>query len=100
MGTNTNAVVTYDVYISLVESDDRIRPGMSATTTIQTDAKVGVLLVPNIGLKKDANEITVEVQDGAASIPKTVRIGVKNSLQSEVLSGLSEGEKILIPKSK
>lgn len=100
VGTNTNAVVTYDVYISLVESDDRIRPGMSATATIQTDAKVGVLLVPNIGLKKEANEITVEVQNGTASIRKTVRIGVKNSLQSEVLSGLSEGEKILIPKSK
>ncbi|MBP7774551.1 HlyD family efflux transporter periplasmic adaptor subunit [Candidatus Woesebacteria bacterium] len=100
VGTNTNAVVTYDVYISLVESDDRIRPGMSATATIQTDAKTGVLLVPNIGLKKDANEITVEVQDGTSSTPKTVRIGVKNSLQSEVLSGLSEGEKILIPKSK
>ncbi len=100
VGTNTNAVVTYDVYISLVESDDRIRPGMSATATIQTDKKVGVLLVPNIGLKKEANEITVEVQDGTSSITKAVRIGVKNSLQSEVLSGLSEGEKILIPKSK
>jgi HlyD family secretion protein len=100
VGTNTNAVVTYDTYIEVIESDERMRPGMSATVTITTDPKKGVLLVPNTGLTKENNDITVQVQKGRSSVSKIVKIGVKNTSQSEVLSGLSEGEKIIIPKSK
>lgn len=100
VGTKNNAIVTYDTFITMSDLDPRVRPGMSATVTIQRDAKSGVLIVPNIGLTKDNDEIQVQIKTGSSITKKSVGIGIKNSTQSEVISGLTEGDIILLPKAK
>lgn len=100
VGVNANAVVTYNAYITLSSNDERIRPTMTATVTIQTDPKQNVLIVPNNALRSINNKPSILVPNGADSTPKEVKIGTKNSTESEIISGASEGDKILVPKSK
>jgi len=100
IGENINAVVTYSTYVTLEKNDERIRSAMTATVTINTETKKDVLLIPNTSLKRNDGEESVEVlRNGKKNIQK-VTIGIKNEAESEVLTGLSEGDTIFIPTSK
>src|SRR5450755_906861 len=49
--TAGQTVVTYQAVISVDNNDRLLRPGMTATATITTDERKGVLLVPNAALR-------------------------------------------------
>ena len=44
-------VVTYEALLQVVNDELRLRPGMTATVTINTDERAGVLTVPNAALR-------------------------------------------------
>lgn len=44
-------VVTYEALLSVKNDELLLRPGMTATATVQTDTRKGVLLVPNAALR-------------------------------------------------
>jgi HlyD family secretion protein len=47
----SNSVVTYPVWINVPNDDLRLRPSMTATLEIVTDAATGVVRVPNLALR-------------------------------------------------
>lgn len=49
--TAGQTVVTYQAVLSVDNSESLLRPGMTATATITTDERKGVLLVPNAALR-------------------------------------------------
>jgi HlyD family secretion protein len=49
--TAGQTVVTYQAVLSVDNNDRLLRPGMTATATITTDERKGVLLVPNAALR-------------------------------------------------
>ena len=49
--TTGQTVVTYQAVLSVDNSERLLRPGMTATATITTDERKGVLLVPNAALR-------------------------------------------------
>ena len=49
--TSTDNVITYTTYLSVVNPDLMLRPGMTATVTIETARRDKVLLVPNTALR-------------------------------------------------
>lgn len=112
LGTVTQGVVTYDAKIDFDTQDARVKPGMSVSTEIITDVKSDVLTVPNSAIKTDNNGATyVEVldpslvpasmtQSGSVSLvtvplQKTVQIGASNDTDTEILTGLNEGDQII-----
>lgn len=96
VGTVSQGVVNYNAKITLDSSDARIKPGMSASATITTATKDNVLTVP-VGAIKIQNEASyVQVLKNGVPTNVSVTLGVSNDTDSEVVSGLSEGEKIII----
>jgi len=107
VGTIDQGVVNYEVKIAFDTQDSRIKSGMSANASIVTDLKPDVLIVPNAAIKIQNNSHYVETVDkkisttsqgvtlSAASIKKPVEIGVADDLNTEIISGLQEGEKII-----
>ncbi len=73
-------------------------PGMSASVIIQVKQASNVLLVPDTALKRQGNETVAEVQqpDGTTKTV-TVQTGLSDGTNTEITSGLSEGEKVIIP---
>ncbi len=76
-----------------------LRPGMAANLSITSLSRTNVLLVPNrtletIGLRK---YVTRPRSDGTLDkIP--VEVGLSNPDQSEIISGLNEGDQVVIPQ--
>ncbi len=112
IGTVSQGVVTYTVKISFDTQNDRIKPGMSVSAAIITEAKPGVILVPNSAVKSQGGMSYVEIIDGndkslalAASASgailqnsprrQQIKIGAASDEFTEILSGLSEGDLIV-----
>ncbi len=96
-GVNTQGVVTFDVYIALDVIDDSLRSSMSAAATIVTEVAKDALLVPNASVQSDGDGgYYVQVLD-ASGVPQkvTVEVGLMSATQTQILSGLSEGDEVV-----
>jgi RND family efflux transporter MFP subunit len=95
-GTVSQGVVSYNVKIAFDSNDERIKPGMSISTSIIIDSVENVLVVSSSLIKTQKNQNYVEVMLDNGSIEKrTVETGITNDILTEIKSGLSEGEKIV-----
>jgi len=109
IGTVSQGVVTYNVKINFDTSDSRVKPGMSVSASIITDVKQDVLTVPNSAIKSSGNQSYVQVLDapdpevaGTTGVtskiaPRQVPVqtGLSNDTDTEIVSGLNEGDKII-----
>ncbi len=95
VGSITNNVTTYPVIIQLDTRSDQILPNMAATANIIIDSKSDVLIVPSQA---------IEYQDGQASVTLIrnhreqnvpVETGIFNDTQTEIISGLKEGDLVI-----
>ncbi|MBN2821736.1 MAG: efflux RND transporter periplasmic adaptor subunit [Coriobacteriia bacterium] len=96
-GVNNQGVVTFDVYIALDVIDDALRSSMSAAATIVTEVAKDALLVPNASVQSDGDGgYYVQVLD-ASGVPQkvTVEVGLMSATQTQILSGLSEGDEVV-----
>ncbi len=97
-GTVTQGVVTFDVWLALDVSDSRLRPGMSAAASIVTLIARDALLVPNAAVKDNTDGTSyVEVlrDDATGPVKVTVETGISSSTQTQITSGLKEGDKVV-----
>ena len=102
--TSTSGVVTYLVTINI--DDDaaaNLRPGMSASAGITVDELDGVLIVPNwaVRLNRDTGEAFVLIRRADGAIEEVVvETGLRNEQFSEVLTGLSEGDVVVLTNER
>ncbi len=73
-----------------------IRPGMNADVTIVTAARDAVLLIPEAALRTvgDRSFVVVETDDGTEE--REVELGYRGSGRVEIVSGLTEGERVVL----
>jgi HlyD family secretion protein len=80
-----------------VPEGSELKAGMSATVNIVTNERSGVLLVPNRAIKQDSQgKPVVNVMVNGEIKEKAVVIGITDSSQTEIVSGLSEGDTVVI----
>lgn len=101
--TIQNGVITYDVTVALVAHDLPLKPDMTASVVIETGRLSGVLLVPSEAVKTGTKGVTVNVltaKDGKPSIEaRKVTLGGNDGVNTEILSGLKDGETIVLAGS-
>lgn len=76
--------------------DRAVAVGQSITVAVPTDAPREVLSVPKDALTQAANGWSVFVDEDGAATPRTVQIGVAMGDRFEVLSGLQEGDFVVV----
>lgn len=97
VGTPMGGVVEYTVRISLLDSDERIKPGMTAAVNIIVEEKEDVFVIPNDAIVSiDGQEhVYIERGGGYESVP--VSLGSYSDFYSEVIEAdIDEGELIVI----
>lgn len=96
VGTISQGVVTYAVKISFDAQDDRVKPGMSVSASIITDVRQDALLIPSSAIKSKGTTKTVDLYINGT--PKTVNVetGISNDTKTEIISGLNEGDSIVV----
>ncbi len=95
-------VIYYTVTFVLEGQDERLREGMSADIDVMISERDQVLAVPYRALGREGGRTYVEVaQSSILSERRFIEIGVEgDDGLTEVLSGLREGEQIIVSKSK
>ena len=103
--TSSSNSTSYTVIVDVDNQDLRLKPGMTATMTIYTQDKKGVLLVPNEALRftPSINKQTYEntgvwkVVRGQEPKRVDVSIGIIATKKTEITAGdLQEGDRIII----
>ena len=113
VGTVSQGVVNYTVKITFAGEDERVKPGMSVSAAVITQAKQNVLTVPSSAVKVSGNVQYAEVlavpsanmraensADGVLSeVPPervAVETGIASDIETEILSGLAEGDMVVV----
>lgn len=101
MGVTNSNVVTFEVKIEVDPSGiDLLRPEMTANVDIQADRRSDVLVLPNELIQFGRNGYFVTVDDGQSSgTRREIEPGITDGLNTEIVSGLEEGEKVLMPQT-
>lgn len=99
-GTALTGTMSYYVTIGLDSSDKRIKEGMSVHATIATQEKKDVLSVPNSAVHAENGQSAVTLVD-ASGQQRTVTFaaGLVGADRTEVVSGLSDGDQVVVPAS-
>ncbi|MFH0873345.1 MAG: efflux RND transporter periplasmic adaptor subunit [Candidatus Komeilibacteria bacterium] len=109
LGTVSQGVVSYTVKIAFDTQDDRVKSGMSSSAAIVNAMSQDVLTVPNGAIKTSGSTSYVEMFDSpladstgsqgalSATAPKqvTVEIGLADDTNTEITSGLNEGDQVV-----
>lgn len=91
---NSEAVYYY-ANVVVDNSDGSLRIGMTTQGRIVIAEKNDVLLVPTTALKRRGQETYVQVLENGKAVEKVVQTGLADSLNTEILSGLKEGENVI-----
>jgi HlyD family secretion protein len=122
-GTSTNGVTTYPVIVQ-IDKADNLKSGMNANAKILIEQRNDVLYVPIQAVTKRAGKSFVSVRTGAQEVEgksniknsttaavqkntkqsqlgnvemRPVEIGINNEEYIEILSGVKEGEVVILP---
>lgn len=97
VGTNRSGVVSFAAKVELKTPDERVRPGMTTTTTIVINALEDVLSVPNRAIRFQDGERVVYKRQSEGIIPVQVSLGASSETHSQVLEGdLQPGDVIIL----
>ncbi len=114
VGSASSGVVSYGLEIAFDTDDDSVKSGMSVSATIITNAKSDVLILPSTAVKSnddstyyvqvlskeydltDKTNSIKGVTSATAPTTKTVTIGLADDTNTEIASGLSEGDQVVV----
>jgi macrolide-specific efflux system membrane fusion protein len=90
-------VVNYIVTFAITDFQGKtLRPEMTANVTIFLAARKNVLAVPTAAVVREQGERYVTVLDGDRTERRKIKAGWKDNGYTEITSGVSEGEKVII----
>jgi len=100
MGVEKDNVTTFEVRVSIDNPGGELKANMTANAEIILDEHKGVLMVPeNAVIYDNQKNASVQVpdkskKDGWRKVP--VAVGISNGSVTEVLSGLKEGDQVVL----
>jgi RND family efflux transporter MFP subunit len=99
VGTIQAGVVSYDTTITLENPIEELRDGMTATAEVIIERRDDVLLIPNRAIRGTWENPKVLVLVDGQSEEREITLGLTDGINTEVLSGLGEEEKVVLPAS-
>jgi HlyD family secretion protein len=101
MGKELNNVTTFEVRVSISNQQGKLLANMTANAEIVLEERKNVLLIPEAALVYDKDKnVSVQRLDptvklGWRKLP--LKIGISNGQRAEVLEGLKESDKLVLP---
>ncbi|HEX2948795.1 MAG TPA: efflux RND transporter periplasmic adaptor subunit [Armatimonadota bacterium] len=89
-------VTSIPVTVEIDAPDLRLKPGMNATCDFITDRRTDVLTVPSAVVKASHGESTVMVMKHGKPVATKVQAGLSDDSNTEIVSGLKEGDVIVV----
>jgi HlyD family secretion protein len=100
LGVEKDNVTTFEVRVSIDNARGELKANMTANAEILLDEHKGVLTVPENAVMYDGQKnATVEIPDKGQKEGKrkvAVKVGLSNGSVTELLSGLKEGDQVVL----
>ncbi len=100
IGTESQGLVTYKVTIDLGNPDLPIKVDMTASVKMIVAEREDALLVLARAVRRDSQGKYVEILEGAELKRVSVQIGLSDEAYVEILSGLEEGEEVVVKRPR
>lgn len=101
MGTEKDNVTTFEVRVSIDNPGNELKANMTANAEIVLEEHPDSLIVPEAALTYDANrQAHVDLFDPDEKTSRRrvpVKVGVSNGTRAQILEGLDEGQKVILP---
>jgi multidrug efflux pump subunit AcrA (membrane-fusion protein) len=94
--SSTSGVVAFPIVVRVSGHPSGVYAGAAATMTITTKHVSNVLEIPTLAVTYTGSTASVVVQQGGSTVKRTVTIGTTYGLESQVLSGVTAGEKVRV----
>ncbi len=99
MGAGMTDAINFSVTVEIVEVDERLFPGMSATCEITVDSKDSVVIIPYpaLGRKRiegEERDVALVYREGKVDLTP-IKLGLTGEDGAEIIDGLSVGDTIL-----
>jgi HlyD family secretion protein len=97
--TTTQGVITYEVtaVLTVLPNSPKPAPGMNANAQLTTASKADILVVPPRALRRRGSEQIVDVKRDGIVTEQVVTTGVSDNNNVEIVSGLVEGDVVILP---
>lgn len=95
LGSTSSNVTTYPAVIALDTLSPELLGNMAAQVNIITDTKDQALLVPNSAVQNQNGTYSVQVMRDGQPTTVDVTIGLASDTQTEITSGLNEGDQVI-----
>lgn len=94
-------VVYYAVLIDVDSPEGLLKPTMTARVSLHIGERNNVIVVPTLAIRDNRGQRFVQVLRKGQSEPEAVKIttGMSSEDRIEVISGLSEGDTVVLPQS-
>jgi len=101
IGVEKDNVTTFEVEVSIDNPGQQLKANMTANAEVILEEKADTLVVPEAAISYDEKKAAfVEVADPAADTGRRkvpVKVGIGNGTRTEVLEGLTAGQKVVLP---
>ena len=94
--STSNSAVYYYANIIVENPNQILRIGMTTENNIKIANAQNVLSVPNMAIQTQNGKTFVKVLNNNQPEQREVEIGVQNDYQTEIKSGVAEGEKVIV----
>jgi HlyD family secretion protein len=100
LGVEKDNVTTFEVRVSIRNPGGELKANMSANAEIILEEKKSVLLVPESAVIYDRQRNTSleipDVKNEKGRRQVTAKLGISNGVKTELVSGLKEGDKVIL----
>lgn len=97
IGYQAGNIIKYDAFIEIEDTDDQLKAGMTADAYIITQELSDVLSVPNTAIRPHQGGRAVQVVGPDQELEFVpVKVGVRGTTHTEIVSGLEEGQKVVV----
>jgi multidrug efflux pump subunit AcrA (membrane-fusion protein) len=87
----------YQIYITLDEIPDGLADGMTADASITIAKQENVLCLPRSVVRASGvDKVSLKVWNGKSIETRTITVGLRGDSDVEIVSGLKEGEQVVI----
>jgi HlyD family secretion protein len=97
-GTAISGVISYYVTVALPMGDPRLKSGMTAQAEVLTKEIPNVLAVPSAAVHtQNGKSVVTVVQTDGTQRSVSVETGATGDGKTQIVSGLSEGQQVVLP---
>jgi multidrug efflux pump subunit AcrA (membrane-fusion protein) len=94
--SSSSGVVSFPIVVTVTGDPTGVYSGASATVAITTEKVPNVLEIPTLAITYTGSKATVEVSANGHTSTRTITAGTSYGLETQVLSGVNAGEKVVV----